>query len=95
MNSIRNDNNVTLVPSPSSLVPWNNFPPDVIEILLRDFNNGKKIFDGDIANVVPRALKSDDEKISRTRSIAEVFTPPKTIAVIRAGLKWLAVKLRS
>ena len=63
----------------NALIDWTNFPPDVIEILLRDFNTGKKIFDGDIANVVPRALKSDDEKISRTRSIAEVFTPPHVV----------------
>ena len=61
------------------LIDWTKFPPAVIEILLRDFNTGKKIFDGDIANVIPRALKSDDEKSARTRSNAEVFTPPHVV----------------
>ncbi len=63
----------------NALIDWTNFPRDVLEILLRDFNSGKKIFDGDIANVVPRALKSDDEKSARTRSIAEVFSPPHVV----------------
>ncbi len=63
----------------NALIDWTNFPPDVIEILLRDFNGGRKIFDGDIANVVPRARKSADEKSARTRSIAEVFTPPHVV----------------
>ena len=61
------------------LIDWQKFPPAVIEILLRDFNTGKKIFGGDVNSVVPRAQKSDDEKISRTRSIAEVFTPARVV----------------
>ena len=55
------------------------FSSDVTEILLRDANTGKKIFDGDIKSVVPRARKSDVEKSARTRSIAEVFTPPHVV----------------
>ncbi|MBR1806308.1 MAG: hypothetical protein IJ774_07990, partial [Selenomonadaceae bacterium] len=61
------------------MIDWTKFPPDVTEILLRDFNTGKKIFDGDIASVIPRALKSDDEKSARTRSNAEVFSPPHVV----------------
>ena len=62
------------------MIHWGKYPLNVVaEILLRDFNSGKKIFDGDINSVVPRAQKSDDEKISRTRSIAEVFTPPEVV----------------
>ena len=49
----------------------------VTEILIRDFNTGKKIFDGEITSVKPRAQKSDDEKSARSE--AEIFTPPETV----------------
>ena len=56
----------------NALINRNEFPlRDVFEILRR----GLKV-DGEI---IPRALKSDDEKISRTRSIAEVFSPPHVV----------------
>ncbi len=62
------------------MIHWEKFPLNVVtEILLRDFNSGKKIFNGDINSVVPRAQKSDDEKFFRTRSIAEVFTPARVV----------------
>ncbi len=52
----------------NALIDWQKFPlRDVFEILRGDLK-----VDGEI---IPRAQKSDDEKISRTRSIAEVFTP--------------------
>ena len=63
-------------------------PPvkDVIEILLLDMNTRKNIlFDGKeltkkfLPNIKPRALKSADEKISRTRTNAEVFTPSRVV----------------
>ena len=58
------------------MIHWKEYPLNVVsEILLHDFNTGKKIFDGDTDKIIPRAQKSVDEKILRTRSIAEVFTP--------------------
>ena len=51
--------------------------PPVNEILIHDFTTGKRIFDGDIGAVVPRAKKSDDEK--SLRSNAEVFTPREMV----------------
>ena len=63
-------------------------PPlkDVIEILLRDMNTGGNILFGDkqltkkfLPMIKPRALKSLDEKILRTRTIAEVFTPSQIV----------------
>ena len=65
-----------------------NAPPlkDVIEILLRDMNSGGNILlDGRqltkkfLPTIKPRAQKTFDEKISRTRSIAEVFTPSHVV----------------
>ncbi len=53
------------------------YPPPVNEILVRDFTTNKRIFDGDIGAVVPRAKKSDDEK--SLRSNAEVFTPREMV----------------
>ncbi len=53
------------------------YPPPVNEILVRDFTTDKRIFDGDIGAVVPRAKKSDDEK--SLRSNAEVFTPREMV----------------
>ncbi len=53
------------------MIDWQKFPlRDVREILLRDFNSGKKIFDGDINSVVPRAQKSDDE----LKCVAEIIS---------------------
>ncbi|MBQ6132458.1 MAG: Eco57I restriction-modification methylase domain-containing protein [Selenomonadaceae bacterium] len=65
------------------MIRWNEQPlVDVIEILLRDMNSGGNIiFNGAqltkklLPSIKPRAQKDDAEKISRTRSVAEVFTP--------------------
>lgn len=63
-------------------------PPvkDVIEILMLDMNTRKNILlDGKeltkkfLQTIKPRALKSADEKISRTRTNAEVFTPSRVV----------------
>ena len=59
---------------------------DVIEILLRDMNSGGNILlDGQqltkkfLPLIKPRAQKSDAEKIFRTRTQAEVFTPTEVV----------------
>ena len=63
-------------------------PPinSVIEILLRDMNsggnilfNGKELTKKFLPKIKPRALKSADEKILRTRTNAEVFTPSRVV----------------
>ncbi len=59
---------------------------DVIEILLRDMNtggnilfNGKQLTKKLLPAVKPRALKSDADKLTRTRTNAEVFTPSRVV----------------
>ncbi|MBE8949365.1 MAG: Eco57I restriction-modification methylase domain-containing protein [Quinella sp. 3Q1] len=69
------------------MIRWNEQPlVDVLEILLRDMNTGGNIiFNGAqltkklLPTIKPRAQKDDAEKISRTRSIAEVFTPSSLV----------------
>ena len=63
-------------------------PPlrNVIEILLRDMNtggnillNGKQLTKKLLPTIKPRALKLADEKLLRTRTNAEVFTPSHVV----------------
>ena len=63
-------------------------PPlrNVIEILLRDMNtggnillNGKQLTKKLLPTIKPRALKDDAEKLLRTRTNAEVFTPSHVV----------------
>ncbi|MBR0260182.1 MAG: Eco57I restriction-modification methylase domain-containing protein [Selenomonadaceae bacterium] len=65
-----------------------NAPPlkNVIEILLLDMNtrknillDGKELLKKNLPEIKPRAQKSHDEKIFRTRTQAEVFTPCRVV----------------
>ena len=84
-----------------------NAPPlkNVIEILLLDMNtrknilfNGEELIKKNLPEIKPRAQKSDDEKFSRTRTLAEVFTPSRVVKFMVDALddgkidsRWLEV----
>jgi len=62
------------------------FEDDITGTLLRDMNtqgnilfNGKELTLSILKTIKPRAMKSDAEKISRTRTNAEVFTPSHVV----------------
>ena len=69
------------------MIDFDKYPlKDVIEILLLDMNTGRNILFGGkqltkklLPTIKPRALKDDAEKLLRTRTAAEVFTPSHVV----------------
>lgn len=84
----------------NDLIRWDEYPlAEVVDVLIRDCTiDGKPITRDDLPDIMPRAAKDFDEKISRTRTLAEVFTPSDTVKFMvdalddgRLDSRWLEV----